>query len=180
MEKFSLRKALRFHFPALVFLKIVIVFIHDFFNREETFIESNDRDFSSTRVLDFSNFHISASIVLFTFLHPLKIHVFPGNWGFRPGLKSVNRAWANVRKKVWKFKNRDLAKTRPIKKRSIRFPLTKRSPTIAYSVFEADISRDASFVPRDSLTSRETNLLTRLRCAPLALFPAASSPPSPQ
>lgn len=132
MEKFSLR----FHFPALVFLKIVIVFIHDFFNREETFIESNDRNFSSTRVLDFSNFHISASIVLFTFLHPLKIHVFPGNWGFRPGLKSVNRAWANVRKKVWKFKNRDLAKTRPIKKRSIR--LTKRSPTIAYPVFEAE------------------------------------------
>lgn len=136
MEKFSLRKALRFHFPALVFLKIVIVFIHDFFNREETFIESNDRDFSSTRVLDFSNFHISASIVLFTFLHPLKIHVFPGNWGFRPGLKSVNRAWANVRKKVWKFKNRDLAKTRPIKKKIDPVPVNE---AIAYNrVFEAE------------------------------------------
>lgn len=77
----------------------------------------------------------------------------------------MNRTWANVRN----FRNSNLARTRLVKKKKKKKidPLTKRSHILE------DISRDASFVPRDSLTSRETNLA--FATLPLALFPAASS-----
>lgn len=76
----------------------------------------------------------------------------------------MNRTWANVRN----FRNSNLARTRLVKKKKKKIdPLTKRSHILE------DIPRDASFVPRDSLTSRETNLA--FATLPLALFPAASS-----
>lgn len=83
-NKFSLREKLCdsiFLYPYSP--KYVIVFVHEFFFpiEKKTFIE-HDRNFPpSSRVLDFSNFHISASMILFTFLHPLKNSRFPGEIG---------------------------------------------------------------------------------------------------